>query len=86
MFPHVARVYCGKTADWIRMPFGMVNGVSQEWGVLDRDGYRRREWAVLGVNVGRFIVTGGILCVRGGDALFLSDFGEDLMMNIMMRT
>jgi len=23
----VQKVYCGKTADWIRMPFGMVSGV-----------------------------------------------------------
>jgi len=28
-------VYCGKTADWIRMPFGMVNGVGRWMGVLD---------------------------------------------------
>jgi len=24
---YVRKVYCGKTADWIRMPFGMVSGV-----------------------------------------------------------
>ena len=29
----VRKVYCGKTADWIRMPFGVVNG--REMGVLD---------------------------------------------------
>ena len=23
----VRKVYCGKTAEWIRMPFGMVSGV-----------------------------------------------------------
>jgi len=29
------KVYCGKTAEWIRMPFGMVSGVSRMMGVLD---------------------------------------------------
>jgi len=23
----VRKVYCGKTTDWIRMPFGMLSGV-----------------------------------------------------------
>jgi len=31
-------VYCGKTADWIRMPFGMVSGVGQRMSVLDGGG------------------------------------------------
>jgi len=30
-------VYCGKMADWIWMPFGMLTGVSQGIGVLDLD-------------------------------------------------
>jgi len=29
-------VYCGKTADWIRMPFGVMSGVGRGMGVLDR--------------------------------------------------
>ena len=29
------KVYCGKTAEWIRMPFGIVSGVSRMVGVLD---------------------------------------------------
>jgi len=29
------RVYCGKTAGWIWMPFGVVSGVGQEMSVLD---------------------------------------------------
>jgi len=29
------KVYCGKTAEWIRMPFGIVSGVSRMMGVLD---------------------------------------------------
>ena len=33
------------------MLFGMVSGVGQMMGVLDGDGDRRREGAVLGVNV-----------------------------------
>jgi len=34
----VRKVYCGKTADWIRMPFGTVNGVGLCMGVLDFGG------------------------------------------------
>jgi len=29
------KVYCGKTTEWIRTPFGMVSGVSRMMGVLD---------------------------------------------------
>jgi len=50
-------VYCGKTADWILMPFGVVSGVSRGMGALDRGEDRQREGIVLGVNVGRLIVT-----------------------------
>jgi len=52
----VCKVYCGKMAEWIRMPFGIVSGVGQGMGVLDRGGDRRREEAFLGVNLGRPIV------------------------------
>ena len=38
----VWKVYCGKMADWIRIPLGMVTGVDRGMGVLDRDGDRRR--------------------------------------------
>jgi len=31
----VWKVYCGKMAEWIRMPFGMVSGVSRGMCVLD---------------------------------------------------
>jgi len=48
----VQKVYCGKTANWIRMPFGMVSGVGGEMSVLDGGGYRRREGVVLGLNLG----------------------------------
>ena len=34
----VPKVYCGKTADWIRMPFGVVSGVGLGMGVLDFGG------------------------------------------------
>jgi len=44
----VRRPYCGKTADWILMPFGVVSGVGQGMGVLDEGGDCRREGAVLG--------------------------------------
>jgi len=29
------KVYCGKMADWIRMPFGMLSGIGQGMGILD---------------------------------------------------
>ena len=31
----VRRVYCGKMADWMCMPFGVVSGVGRAMGVLD---------------------------------------------------
>jgi len=34
--------YCGKTANGIRMPFGVVSGVVLDMGVLDFGGDRRR--------------------------------------------
>ena len=37
--PCVRKVYCGKTADWMRMPFGVVSGVGRRMGVLpNREG------------------------------------------------
>jgi len=38
----VRKVNCGKTAEWFRMPFGMVNGVGRGMDVLDGGGDRRR--------------------------------------------
>ena len=61
-------LYCDKTADWIWMLFTVVCGMGRGMGVLDGSGDRRREGAVLVVNVGHPIVSNGILCVRGGDA------------------
>jgi len=34
----VRKVYCGKMADWIRMPFVVVSGVGLGMGVLDAGG------------------------------------------------
>jgi len=31
----VRKVYCGTTADWIRMPFGVVSGVGRGMGISD---------------------------------------------------
>ena len=31
----VRKVYCGKTAEWIRMPFAVVSGVGRGMGVLE---------------------------------------------------
>jgi len=44
----VRKVYCGKTAEWIRMPFGMMSGVGRGMGVLDVGGYRQREGGSFG--------------------------------------
>ena len=41
---------CGKTADWIRMPFGVMRGVGQMTGVLDGGG-DRRSWGKFRVAV-----------------------------------
>jgi len=51
------------------MPFGVVSAVGRGMGVLDGGGDRRREAAVLGINVGHPIVTSGILHVSGDTAL-----------------
>ena len=59
-----AKVSCGKTADWIRMPFGVVRGVGRGMGVLDGGGDRRSGRAVLRVNLGRPIVTIGAFATR----------------------
>ena len=39
----VRKVYCGKMAERIRMPFQVVSGVGRGMGVLDGSGDRRRE-------------------------------------------
>ena len=60
--PHLsAHVHCGKMADWIWMPFGVVSGVGLGMGVLDFSGDRRRETKgeVWGVNLWRPIITNG---------------------------
>jgi len=36
-------VHCGKTADWIWMPFAVVSGIGRGMGVLDGAGDRRSE-------------------------------------------
>jgi len=45
----VRKVYCGKMADWIQMPFGVVSGVSQGMGLLDGGGDRQRGRGSFGV-------------------------------------
>jgi len=43
----VRKVYCGKMAEWISMPFGWWAGLVR-MGVLDGGGYRQRKGTVLG--------------------------------------
>ena len=46
-------MYCGKTAEWILMPFPVVSGSVEGWirGVLDGGGDRRRRKGSFGVNL-----------------------------------
>jgi len=55
----VRKVHCGKTAEWIQMPFGMASGVGQGTSVLDGVVIIEGERAVLWVNLGRPIATSG---------------------------
>jgi len=55
----VRKVYCGKTADWIRMPFRVVNGVGLGMVVIVEG-----EGQFLGVNLGRPVVTNGAFAKR----------------------
>ena len=54
-----AHRYCGKMADWIGMPFGVVSVIGLGRGVLDFGGDRRRGRGSLGVNLRHPIVTNG---------------------------
>jgi len=49
-------VYCGKTADWIRVPFGVQTLACRGMGVLDGGGDRQRErgsyWGKCGTSRG----------------------------------
>jgi len=53
------------------MPFGVVSGVGRGMGVIDGGGDRQAEGAVLGMNLGRPVVTNW-----DGDALFEITFGR----------
>jgi len=53
----VCLVSCGKTADWIRMPFGMVGRVGPENHQLVGVQTAQQEWAVWGMDMGQTIVT-----------------------------
>jgi len=70
-----AKVNCGKMADWIQMPFGVVRMVGRGMDVLDGGGDRRRGRGSLSFG-GEF---GASHCNQWGlwDALF-SNYFEDL--------
>jgi len=55
----VRKVYCGKTADWIQMLFGVVSRVSRRIGVLDGVVIVEGEGAVLGMYLGHLIASNG---------------------------
>ena len=46
------KMYCGKTADWNQMPFGMVSGVDRGMGVLDGNVDRWRGRGSFGAEFG----------------------------------
>jgi len=69
----VWKVYCGKRAERIQMPFEMVSGVGRGMGVLDEGGDRRRGTAVLEGEFGASHGNQWGLC----DELF-SNYFEDL--------
>jgi len=54
-----AHRHCGKMADWIGMPFGVVSVIGLRSGVLDFGGDRPRGRGSLGVNLRRPIITNG---------------------------
>ena len=72
----VQKVYCGKTAHWIRMLSGMVSGVGRGMGVLDGGGDRRRRKGRFGVNLERPIVTKVAIKDQESYALFPNYFGR----------
>jgi len=72
----VRKVYCGKTADWIRMPFGVVRGVGRGMGVLDGVMIVEGEWAVLGVILGRPIVTNEAFATRSSQITLRTCFRD----------
>jgi len=71
-------VYCGKTAEWIQMPFVVVSKVGRGMCVSDGEVIVEKERAVLGVNLGRPIITNG-----DGEALFPNYFGIDLLLLLL---
>ena len=71
----VRKVYCGKTAEWIRMPFRVVSGVGRWMGVLEEMVIVEGEGAVLWMNLGRPIVISGVFATW-----LFSDYLEDLLL------
>ena len=55
----VQKLYSGKMAEWIRMPFGMVSRVCRGMGVLDGVFIVEGEGGVFGMNLWCPIVTNG---------------------------
>ena len=60
----VCRVHCGKTADQIRMPFGVIRRTGSGMRQVVGFGIGPREGVLLGANLGRAIVANGDLLSR----------------------
>jgi len=59
----VRNLYCGKTAEWIRMSFRMMSGVGRGIGVLYGGDDHRRGRGSFGVNFARLTVSNGAFVV-----------------------
>ena len=51
-----ANVLCGKTADWMRMPFGVVSGIGFGMGVFDFGVDSRRGRGSLGDEFTAYVI------------------------------
>jgi len=85
---HARKVYCGKTAHGIRMPFGVMSGVGLGMGVLDGVVIVKGEEAVWG-EFGCPIVTNGTFAMRSSQINLrtcCSSYGERLCLNLALAT
>jgi len=73
------QVYCGKTAEWKQMPFGMVSGVGRGMGVLDGGCDRRRGRVSFGGKFGASHCNQRDFAMR----LFPNYSGQDLLLGKM---
>jgi len=76
------KVFCGKTADWIWMTFGVVSGVVRMIGVLDKGRFQEFV-APIGLN-GIFVEEKCIQLVR--EKLTIFPYGQYIVGNFCLLT